>query len=188
MVALFVLSVLAEPICAAVCDLAPLCQGSVCRLSRRLAQRLNYCDLWQTQQTPGGRKFRCAAMASSWWMGLINFHFLCQRTFKRERWKTSLSSLMAPLIYSICIRINPAPPGTWKCCSNDKLPFQIYILCTDVDIYVLKCVARSRCSDLSLFWWRRDIILLPVTIVLLLSTSLAFHLTFLCIQLQLATL
>lgn len=87
-------------------------------------------DLWQAQQTPGGRKFTCAAMAPSWWMGLIDFHFLCQRTFNSERWKTSLSSLMTPLIYSICIRINTVAPGTWKCFSNDKLPFQIYILCT----------------------------------------------------------
>lgn len=80
-------------------------------------------DSWEMQQTPGGRKFTCAAMASSWWMGLIDFHFLCQRTFNSERWKTSLSSLMTPLIYSILIRINAVAPGTWKCFSNDKLPF-----------------------------------------------------------------
>lgn len=37
---------------------------------------------------------------------------------------------MIPLIYSICIRINAVAPGSWKCFPNDKLPFQIYILCT----------------------------------------------------------
>lgn len=88
-----------------------LCAGVRPRRGSAVALKLQlYGELWRRQQTPG-QTFPCTEI----------------------RRKTSLNSLMAPSIYSVCIKINARPAGIWKCFPDDKLCIPMSILCIDVD-------------------------------------------------------